>query len=57
LLEHHDILATLRARNADAANTVMFDHHWSVRDELVEAFKNGNGGSERWTDFPDPEEG
>ena len=43
LEEHYEILATLRARNVDAAYSVMFDHHWSVRDELVESFETGIG--------------
>jgi DNA-binding GntR family transcriptional regulator len=44
LSEHHEILATLKARNENAAYTTMFDHHWSVRDELVSAFESGIEG-------------
>ena len=45
LKEHYDILETLKARNGDGAYSVMFDHHWSVRDELVLAYEAKNGGN------------
>jgi len=41
LSEHYGILETLRARNADAAYHAMFDHHWSVRDEMVALYQTG----------------
>ena len=41
LKEHRDILETLKAGNPEAAYSVMFDHHWSVRDELVASFQTG----------------
>lgn len=44
LEEHLGILETLKARDPDAAYRKMFDHHWSVRDALVESFKTGIGG-------------
>lgn len=41
LREHYGILTTLRARDPDAAFHAMFDHHWSVRDELVASYETG----------------
>ena len=41
LREHYGILETLKGRNADAAYHAMFDHHWSVRDELVALYQTG----------------
>lgn len=41
LKEHHQILATLQAKNPEAAYHAMFDHHWSVRDELVASYRTG----------------
>lgn len=45
LKEHRGILDTLRAGDPDAADRAMFDHHWSVRDDLVEAYRNGIRGN------------
>jgi DNA-binding GntR family transcriptional regulator len=39
--EHCGILETLRARDSDAAYHAMFDHHLSVRDDLVASYKTG----------------
>lgn len=44
LEEHRQILETLKAQNGEAAYTAMYDHHWSVRDELVTALENVGGG-------------
>lgn len=41
LREHYGILHTLQSRNPEAAYHAMFDHHWSVRDELVDSYKTG----------------
>jgi DNA-binding GntR family transcriptional regulator len=39
--EHCGILEKLQARDADGAYHAMFDHHLSVRDDLVASFKTG----------------
>ena len=54
LKEHYGILSTLQARNPDAAYHAMFDHHWSVRDELVASYKTGIGEAAH---FPETLEG
>lgn len=41
LREHYGILETLRARDEEAAYNTMFDHHLSVRDDLVASFQAG----------------
>jgi DNA-binding GntR family transcriptional regulator len=41
LHEHLGILDTLQARDKDAAYHAMFEHHLSVRDELVASFQTG----------------
>ncbi len=43
LREHLGILETLRARDQDAAYHAMFEHHLSVRDDLVASFQTGIG--------------
>jgi DNA-binding GntR family transcriptional regulator len=41
LREHRGILECLKSRDMDRAYHAMFDHHLSVRDELVASFETG----------------
>lgn len=39
--EHWGLFETLKARDSDAAYHAMFDHHLSVRDDLVASYQTG----------------
>lgn len=54
LREHYGILTTLRSRDPDAAYNAMFDHHWSVRDELVASYETGIRGGAHFREVPEP---